>query len=94
MSPDFLFRVVSDPPGTAPGAPYRLSDLELASRISFFLWSSIPDDELLAVPMEGGLQDPEVVELQVRRMLERGGVNTDNFGDAMGTLRLEPLASV
>ena len=69
VSPDFLFRVVSDPPGVAPGAPYRLSDLELASRISFFLWSSIPDDELLDVAMEGGLQDPEVVERQVRRML-------------------------
>ena len=69
VSPDFLFRVVSDPPGTAPGAPYRLSDLELASRISFFLWSSIPDDELLDAAAEGRLRDPGVLELQVRRML-------------------------
>ncbi|MCE2540220.1 MAG: DUF1592 domain-containing protein [Acidobacteria bacterium] len=69
VSPDFLFRVVSDPPGTAPGAPYRLSDLELASRISFFLWSSIPDDELLEVAAEGRLRDPGVLERQVRRML-------------------------
>ena len=69
VSPDFLFRVVSDPPGTAPGAPYRLSDLELASRISFFLWSSIPDDELLDAAAEGRLRDPGVLERQVRRML-------------------------
>jgi mono/diheme cytochrome c family protein len=69
VSPDFLFRVVSDPPGIAPGVPYRLSDLELASRIAFFLWSSIPDDELIDVAGQGGLRDPEVVERQVRRML-------------------------
>ena len=69
VSPDFLFRVVSDPPGIAPGTPYRLSDLELASRISFFLWSSIPDDELLEVAALGRLHDPAVVEGQVRRML-------------------------
>ena len=69
VSPDFLFRVVSDPAGTAPGAPYRLSDLELASRISFFLWSSIPDDELLDVAAEGRLREPGVLERQVRRML-------------------------
>ena len=69
VSPDFLFRVVSDPPGIAPGTPYRLSDLELASRIAFFLWSSIPDDELLEVATLGRLHDPAVVEGQVRRML-------------------------
>ncbi|MEE2638353.1 MAG: DUF1592 domain-containing protein [Acidobacteriota bacterium] len=69
VSPDFLFRVVSDPVGAESGTPYRLSDLELASRISFFLWSSIPDEELLAVAREGQLLDPGVVEHQVRRML-------------------------
>ena len=69
VSPDFLFRVVSDPPGAEPGTPYRLSGLELASRVSFFLWSSLPDDELLAVAEAGGLEDPAVVEAQVRRML-------------------------
>ena len=69
VSPDFLFRVVSDPPGAEPGAPYRLSGLELASRISFFLWSSLPDDELLQAAERGGLHDPAVVEEQVRRML-------------------------
>ncbi len=69
VSPDFLFRVVSDPPGTAAGAYYPLSDIELASRMSFFLWSSLPDDELLDVAEQGRLQDPTVVEAQVRRML-------------------------
>ena len=47
VSPEFLFRVEQDPAGVAPQTAYRLSDLELASRLSFFLWSSIPDDELL-----------------------------------------------
>ena len=69
VSPDFLFRVVSDPSGIEPATPYRLSDLELASRISFFLWSSSPDDELLELASHGRLQDPAVVEHQVRRML-------------------------
>ena len=69
VSPDFLFRVVTDPPVIEPRTPYRLSDLELASRISFFLWSSIPDDELLELAVEGRLKDPAVVERQVRRML-------------------------
>ena len=69
VSPDFLFRVVSDPAGSSPGVPYRVSDLELASRISFFLWSSIPDDELLDAAVQGTLSDPAVVEHQVRRML-------------------------
>ena len=69
VSPDFLFRVVTDPPVIAPRTPYRLSDLELASRTSFFLWSSIPDDELLDLAIDGRLKDPAVVERQVRRML-------------------------
>ena len=69
VSPDFLFRVVSDPPHAAPGEPYLLDDLALASRISFFLWSSLPDDELLEAAAEGALQDPGELERQVRRML-------------------------
>ena len=69
VSPDFLFRVVSDPPGVEPGTPYRLGSLELASRIAFFLWSSLPDDELLEVAARDELRDPAVVEGQVRRML-------------------------
>ena len=69
VSPDFLFRVVSDPLDAAPGEPYRLSDLALASRISFFLWSSLPDDALLEAAARGALADPDEIERQVRRML-------------------------
>ena len=69
VSPDFLFRVVTDPSGIDAGTPYRLSDLELASRISFFLWSSIPDDALLEAAARGELGSPDGVEQQVRRML-------------------------
>ncbi|HEY3147087.1 MAG TPA: DUF1592 domain-containing protein, partial [Dongiaceae bacterium] len=69
VSPEFLFRVEQDPVGVRPGAAYRLSDLALASRLSFFLWSSIPDDELLATAERGELHQPKVLEKQVRRML-------------------------
>ena len=69
VSPHFLFRVESDPAGLPPGTPYRVSDLELASRLSFFLWSSIPDDELLADAEQRRLHEPAVLERQVRRML-------------------------
>jgi cytochrome c5 len=69
VSPEFLFRVESDPPGVAAGSTYRLSDLEIASRLSFLIWSSIPDDELLGVASKGTLSRPAVVEQQVRRML-------------------------
>ena len=69
VSPEFLFRIERDPVGTAPGAAYRLSDLALASRLSFFLWCSIPDDELLAAAERGDLHKPKVLEKQVRRML-------------------------
>jgi Protein of unknown function (DUF1592)/Protein of unknown function (DUF1588)/Protein of unknown function (DUF1585)/Protein of unknown function (DUF1587)/Protein of unknown function (DUF1595)/Planctomycete cytochrome C len=82
VSPQFLFRVEQDPAGVAPGTPYRISDLELASRISFFLWSSIPDDELLDVAERGDLSKPEVLEKQVRRMLAdpRSRSLVSNFG--------------
>ena len=69
VSPDFLFRIEAEPRPVAPGAPYRLSDVELASRLSFFLWSSIPDDELLDVALRGTLRQPGVLDQQVRRML-------------------------
>ena len=69
VSPEFLFRIERDPPGAAPGEPYRISDLELASRLSFFLWSSIPDDELLQAAERGQLKDPAMLERQVRRMI-------------------------
>jgi mono/diheme cytochrome c family protein len=69
VSPDFLFRIEADPDTAAPGTAYRLSDIELASRLSFFLWSSIPDDELLDLAIAGKLRDEGVLEPQVRRML-------------------------
>jgi hypothetical protein len=68
-SPKFVFRVERDPPSVPPGGVYRVSNLELASRLSFFLWSSIPDDELLEVASQGRLKDGAVLEQQVRRML-------------------------
>jgi len=69
VSPEFLFRIEREPEGVVPGTPYRLADLELASRLSFFLWSSIPDDELLDLAAEGRLGDAATLERQVRRMI-------------------------
>ena len=81
VDPNFLFRIERDAPHAAPGAPYRVSDLELASRLSFFLWSSIPDDELLEAAARGELRDPGVLERQVRRMLAdaRAATLVDGF---------------
>jgi mono/diheme cytochrome c family protein len=80
-SPKFLFRAEPDPANAAPGTSYRLGDLELASRLSFFLWSSIPDDELLTVAAKGKLKDPAVLDQQVRRMLadRRAEALVENF---------------
>jgi hypothetical protein len=69
VSPDFLFRIEVDPDNVPPGTAYRLSDVELASRLSFFLWSSIPDEELLDLAVRGRLHEPSVLDRQVRRML-------------------------
>ena len=69
VDPDFLFRIERDPAKTAAGTVYRISDIELASRLSFFLWSTIPDDELLNLAIAGKLRDTAVLERQVRRML-------------------------
>ena len=69
VAPDFLFRVVRDPVDAAPGTAYPLSGVDLASRLSFFLWSSGPDDELLDLAEQGRLADPAVLEEQARRML-------------------------
>ena len=69
VSPEFLFRLERDPENIEPGTVYPISDLELASRLSFFLWSSIPDDQLLDVAAQGRLKDPAVLEGQVGRML-------------------------
>ena len=81
VSPDFLFRVERDPKGSAPGTVYRVSDNALASRLSFFLWSSIPDDQLLGLAEQGKLKDPQVLQQQVRRMLDdpRSQALVDNF---------------
>ena len=76
VSPEFLYRIEREPgsaefrrPGSGSGRLYQISDLELASRLSFFLWSSIPDDALLNVAASGKLRNPAVLEQQVRRML-------------------------
>ena len=81
VSPEFLFRIERDPEGVAPNAPYRISDLALASRLSFFLWSSIPDDELLDRAIAGELRHPDVLEAEVRRLLADGRSRAlvDNF---------------
>jgi hypothetical protein len=80
-SPTFLFRAEPDPPGLAANAIYPVPDLEMASRLSFFLWGTIPDDELLNVAAQGKLKDPAALEKQVRRMLAdpRSKALVDNF---------------
>ncbi len=81
VSPGFLFRVERDPANVAADSAYRISDVELASRLSFFLWSSIPDEQLLQLAEQGRLRDPAVLEQQVRRMLAdaRSKALVDNF---------------
>jgi len=69
VSPKFLFRFESQPETAAPNTPYRITDLELASRLSFFVWSSIPDDELLTIAERKTLHNPVVLDQQVRRLL-------------------------
>jgi mono/diheme cytochrome c family protein len=69
VSPQFMFRIESEPTNVAAGTAYRISDLELASRLSFFIWSSIPDDELLDAAVAGKLKNAATLEQQVRRML-------------------------
>ena len=93
-SPDFLFRVVDDPPDADPGTAYRISDLALASRLSFFLWSSIPDDALLDVAIRGELKNPSVLLQQMRRMLadSRSEALISNFAGQW--LRLRNLPGV
>jgi hypothetical protein len=81
VDPYFLFRIERDPPKLAAGEAYQVTDLELASRLSFFLWSSIPDDELLDDAARGELRQPAVLEHHVRRMLadDRAGALAANF---------------
>jgi cytochrome c5 len=79
--PEFVYRGEREPEGIAEGRAYRLSDLEVASRLSFFLWSSIPDEELIRIAAQGTLKDPAVLEQQVRRMLAdpRSSALVSNF---------------
>ena len=88
-SPEFLFRIEVDPPNAAPDTAYRVGDLQLASRLSFFLWSSIPDDELLDLATRGELRDADVLGRQVRRMLAdaRSRALVDNFAGQWLQLR-------
>ena len=81
VSTEFLFRIEREPASVAKDSPYRVSDLEMASRLSFFIWSSIPDEELLEVAEKGKLKEPAVLEQQVRRMLAdpRSKALVDNF---------------
>ena len=94
VSPYFLFRVEQEPAGVKPGTSYPISGLELAARLSFFLWSSIPDETLLALGEKGELKKPEVLEAQVRRMLRdpRAQALTVNFAGQW--LHLRNLASM
>ncbi len=89
VDPQFIYRFERAPANTRVGAAYRISDLELASRLSFFLWSSIPDEELLKVAASDKLDDPMVLEQQTRRMLgdERARALIDNLAGQWLQLR-------
>ena len=89
VAPQFLFRVEQDPPNVAPGTPYRISDLELATRLSFFLWSSLPDDELVDAAAAGSLSQPAELRKQVERMLadERATTLANSFASQWLYLR-------
>ena len=76
--PEFIFRFEKEPQGAAPGTLYQISDLELASRLAYFLWSTIPDSELVQIASEGRLRNPEVLQTQIERMLE------DQRSEALG----------
>jgi mono/diheme cytochrome c family protein len=89
VSPHFLFRVERDPPNRSRNQAYRISDLELASRLSFFLWSSLPDSQLIDLAERGELSQPQVLEQEVRRMLQdaRSESLVTNFADQWLYLR-------
>ena len=93
-APSFLFRIERTPSNAAPGSVYRLSDIDLASRLSFFIWSSIPDDELLNLAVAGKLSQPAVLEQQVLRMLanSRSRALVENFANQW--LQLGKLAGL
>ena len=82
VSPKFLFRIEREPADIDPKAPYKIHGLDLASRLSFFLWSSIPDDELIDLAVNGTLNNPAILRTQINRMLEdpRSHAFIENFG--------------
>jgi hypothetical protein len=94
-SPQFLVRAEREPAAVRAGQPYRITNLELASRLSFFLWSSIPDEELIAAAAQGRLNQPSVLAQQVRRMLNdpRSEALVTNFGQQLLYLRNLPATS-
>lgn len=94
-SPQFLVRVEKEPTTVRAGQPYRITELELASRLSFFLWSSIPDDELINLASQGKLTNPQMLEQQVRRMLAdaRSDALVRNFAAQLLYLRNLPATS-
>jgi hypothetical protein len=94
-SPQFLVRAEKEPANLAAGKTYRITDLELASRLSFFLWSSIPDDQLINLASQNRLSNPVVLEQQVRRMLAdpRSKALVDNFAAQLLYLRNLPVTS-
>jgi hypothetical protein len=94
-SPQFLVRAEREPENIAPGQPYRITDLELASRLSFLIWSSIPDDELIAIASQNKLHASAMLERQVLRMLadSKADALVDNFGDQLLYLRNLPTTS-
>jgi mono/diheme cytochrome c family protein len=94
-NPQFLVRAEREPAAARAGQAYRISDVELASRLSFFLWSSIPDEELIAVAGQGRLSQPRVLEQQVRRMLAdpRSEALVSNFAQQLLYLRNLPSTS-
>ena len=87
--PRFIYRIETEPAAAKTNQPYRISDLDLASRLSFFLWSSVPDEELITVASQGKLKDPAILERQVRRMLKdsRAEALTANFAGQWLNLR-------
>ena len=89
VAPSFLFRIEDEPSDIGPGQPYRIGDFDLASRLSFFLWSSLPDDELLTAAEQGRLQEPAEFVRQVRRMLadRRSWALVENFAGQWLELR-------
>ncbi len=94
VNPQFLFRVERDPPGAGAQTAYRISDLDLASRLSFFLWSSVPDNELLDLAAGGELHQPAVFEKQVRRLLADGRAQNLASNFAVQWLHLRNLDSI